>query len=123
MAGANHSLTICQGATLDETATIQDDIGNPFDLTGFTGRMQIRNLFADETSSTALATAAVTISSPPTLGQVNYQLTATQTQAITLESGVWDLEIESDGTQAEYPSGYVLRLLQGTWILDKEATR
>jgi len=84
-----------QGATLTETFQLLDADGNPIDLTGYSGRMEVRNLTREQTGSVVIVTASVTVSVPAT-GTYKYTVTPTQSagvSSITYQSLVSDIEL------------------------------
>lgn len=96
-------------------ATVPPTAGLAHDLTGCTARMQIRQFI-----STVVLVSATTENGCIVLGGVNGRvditLSATLTMALTLPAAVYDLEIA-------YPSGVVLRILQGATTNDPNVTR
>ena len=52
MAAGNYSFTIEQGATVDFEVQYTDANNLPIDLTGYSGRMQIKSGFANDTPVT-----------------------------------------------------------------------
>jgi hypothetical protein len=110
MSSGKYNLIIEQGATFSRTFTYKNSAGTAVDLTGYTAAAQIRSSFS------ATEKTDLTVSIPtPANGQIVVSLTATETAALTLESGVWDLELTYGAT--------VTRLLQGTYTLSKEVTK
>lgn len=92
------------------------DNGTPFDLTGYTARMQVR-------ATIAAASALIDLTSPSggivlggTAGTIAITITAAQTAALTISSGFYDLELIDAG-------GAVRRLLSGVVTVSKEVTR
>lgn len=110
-----YNFTCEQGATFSRTFTAYDADGDPINLTGFSGRMQVRRTVDASAVIISLTTANGRMSLGGATGVVTLTLTATETAAIT-ESGVYDLELVSAG-------GTVTRLLKGSFRLDKEVTR
>ena len=122
MAAGKYSFTIEQGATFTRTFKYKDADGNPFDLDGYTVRMQIR------TSHSSLApidtfdnggeggfdlTAAAGASEK---NIITLTISAAQTAAFTFDQALYDIELESGG-------GVVTRLLQGKIKLSREVTK
>ena len=112
---------ICkQGTTWEFYVTLEDEGGNPIDLTGYTGRGQIRK---DYTSENATASFTVSIDSPKD-GKVKILLDAETTSSI--EAGhsykdekskyVYDIEIEDSNK-------YVTRILEGIIMVSPEVTK
>lgn len=110
-----YNFTCEQGATFSRIFTAYDETGDPINLTGFTGRMQVRRTAKASAIIISLTTANGRMTLGGANGQVALSLTATETAAIT-ESGVYDLELVS-------ASGQVIRLLKGSFRLDEEVTR
>lgn len=88
-----------------------------FDLTNYTGRMQVRRVIDDASYLIELTTANTGILIEPgsTDGEIQIVMTSIQTAALT-SSGIYDLEIISG-------SGTVSRVIQGTFTLNLEVTR
>lgn len=106
------NLLIEQGATWTTTLTITDR-----DLTGCTARMQLRETYASPTPLLDLSTdpgGGITIDGPA--GTITITISATRTGALSVGSGVYDLELTS-------PDGTVERLLKGDVVVDAEVTR
>lgn len=128
---------ICQqGSTFDLQLTLQytnPDYSNgcggaevcpeflPWDLTGYTARMQVRKYVESATTIATLttenaATFRITLGDPtPTDGKISLFIRAEDTRNITT-SGVYDIEIIS-------PTNEVDRILQGEFVLSQEVTR
>ena len=91
------------------------DNGAPFDLTGYSARMQVR-------ATIASASALIDLTSPTgivlggTAGTIQVIITAAATAALAISEGVYDLEL-IDAASA------VRRLLEGTVTVAKEVTR
>lgn len=75
-----------------------------FDLTGYTGRCQIRSM--DNVSAPLIEEFTVAIT-PATDSLVNISLTDTETTAITAETGWYDLLLTTGTTDATYVRGPV----------------
>ena len=88
----------------------------PFDLTGYTARMQIRETLESTTTLEELTTSNGGITLGGTAGTITLLLTATETAALTFETAVYDLEIVSG-------AGVVTRLMHGKVVLVDEVTR
>ena len=109
-----------QGTTWSIDLTIQQSNGQPMDLTGYTGRCQIRS---SAISQTILASPAVTVTDAKN-GKLTISLTADETAAIpvngysysSVSQYVYDLELV-DGM------GRVMRLLNGYARISPEVTR
>ena len=113
---ARVDLTIYQGSDFNQVVTfLQTADGDPVDLTGLTGRMQIRETKASADTIMDLTTENGRLTFGGTNGVVTMTLTATETATI-LTDGVYDLEFVTSATSAG-------RWLEGLIILSKEVTR
>lgn len=113
MAGI-YPLTIDQGATLDKLITWTSDAGIPYDITGWTAKMQIRDSPGGTLLQT-LTTSDSTIVLGGAAGTIRLVLAAAVTSAWTWRTGVYDLELTN-------PSAAVTRLLQGPVTVSPEVT-
>lgn len=105
-----------QGASWDYTLTWQTG-GTPVNLSGYTGRMQVRDGY-DGGSAIVSLVSGTGVTLGGTAGTILLELTAAQTAAIdATPSGqyVYDLELVSGAT--------VTRLVEGTFIVSPEVTR
>ena len=127
MAAGNSSFTIEQGTTVNFEVQYTDSGSNPIDLTGYSGKMQIRSNFANDqpttyaTLSSSLAPDGTGLNfsgsagiNPPTSGSIGIYISAASSSAFTFTKAKYDLEITSGST--------VTRLLQGVVTLSKEVT-
>lgn len=112
MAAGTYNFTIEQGATFKrrltwsytDPATGQEE---PNNLTGFTVKMQIRDLPTDPNILLELSTENGKITVDAGVGQINLTLSALETSKITKwREGYYDIIVTS-------PLGEVTRLLQG----------
>ena len=112
---ARVDLKIYQGSDFLQVVTfLQTEEGTPVDLTGLTGRMQIR-----QTLTTSIIMDLTTDNGGLTFGGATGVVTMTMTAAQTatiLTDGVYDLEFVTSTTSAS-------RWLEGSVILSKEVTR
>ena len=128
MAAGNYSFIIEQGTTVNFEIQYTDSGSNPIDLTGYSGKMQIRSNFANDqpttyaTLSSSLAPDGTGLNfsgstgiKPPTSGSIGIFISAASSSAFNFTKAKYDLEITSGST--------VTRLLQGTITLSKEVTR
>jgi len=117
MAAGEHDITIEQGATFQMPITWTTGVvPTPVNLTGYTARMQVRKTYASTTAVLSLTTENGGITLGGALGTIDILASATQTAAIAIKSGVYDLELVSGG-------GIVTRLLQGAVEITPEVTR
>jgi hypothetical protein len=99
-----------QGTTysLDIPVTVTET-GEIYDMTSMTAAAKIRETHASTTSYAFTCTITVAT------GIINIAMTATETTAIAITSGVWDLELTSGTT--------VTRLAEGTVYISPEVTK
>ena len=113
---ARVDLKIYQGSDFSQVVTfLQTAGGTPVDLTGLTGRMQIRQNVISTDVIMDMTTANGRLTFGGATGVVTMTLTATETSTI-LTDGVYDLEFVTSATSAS-------RWLEGLVILSKEVTR
>lgn len=128
MAAGKYSFIIEQGSTLDFEIQYKDSSNNPVDLTGYSGKMQIRSNFADNSPSTYITlSSSLAVDGtglnfngssgllPLTSGSIGIYISAASSSAFTFDTGFYDLEITSGSV--------VTRLLEGKVKLSKEVTR
>jgi hypothetical protein len=77
--------------------------------------MQIRSNYESEEILASLVSPADIVLGG-SLGTILATISATATQSLTIQEGVYDLELQSTG-------GVVTRLLQGKAIISREVTR
>lgn len=106
-------LTIYQGATWNSQFQWFNDDATPIDLTGYTGRMQLRRVITDASPAFELTTAngRMTLDAQ---GRVNVTISATDTATLSGEY-VFDCEVISGAV--------VTRLVRGTITVISEVTR
>ncbi len=121
------NITIDQGATWEKSISWQDSNEDPYDLTLYTARMQIRKKYADQDKGLPLLSLT---DDPPSTGDAdgggivlddatpNIVITITDTETAALPRGeyFYDLELESD-------AGLVTKLLRGKVFVLGEVTR
>jgi hypothetical protein len=113
---AQVDLTIYQGSDFSQVITfLQTAGGDPVNLTGLTGRMQIRNVQSSPIVLMELTTSNGRLTLGGATGVVTMTLTAAETATI-LKGGVYDLEFVTSATSAA-------RWLEGRVILSYEVTR
>ena len=117
MAAAQVDLVIEQGSTFVQQFLWTNSAGQAADLTGYIGRMQIRQTQASTTTIANLTSANGGITTGGTAGTVTINISATDTAAMTFASAVYDLELVAPDTVT------VTRLVQGSVTLSKEVTR
>lgn len=108
-------ITFRQGATFELNVQARNADGTVKDLTGYTGKMQVRPTAESSTKYVDIpAVGSITINGP--LGQVAVVVPADITAAMTWTSGVYDLEVALNPAT-------VIRLAEGFASLSKEVTR
>jgi hypothetical protein len=105
------NLSIDQGATFSVTIGVTDTTGSPRDLTGYTGRAQLRRSYYTN-SNTAFS---VTIN--PIDGEVVLALTAANTTLLKSGRYVYDLELVNNSTLE------VERIVEGIITVYPEVTK
>lgn len=111
-----YDFTMYQGASFDRTFTWQ--VGDPataVNLTGYTGRMQVRASTAAPTTIIELTTSNGRMSLGGSAGTVAITVTAADTAALAPGQYVYDLELVNGST--------VTRLLEGRATISGEVTR
>lgn len=132
MAAGKYSFVIEQGATTNFEIQYKDSNNTPIDLTYYSGRLQIRSTYAQDsgeiyltlsssrnTDGTGLNFSGSNGTTPPTSGSIGIYIAACTSSALTFDEGVYDLEIYSGSGDCPY----TVRLLQGNVKLSKEVTR
>lgn len=119
MAAGKYNFIIEQGTTFTLELQYKDSNSVPVDLTGYTGRMQIRPTIGSPTSYLTLSSSiqpdGTGITFPtPVSGTINLYISAISSSQLTFDQGVYDLEIASGSA--------VTRLIQGNVQLSKEVT-
>lgn len=104
------NITIDQGTTFSTVISLTDDNGEPIDLTGYTGRSQMRKHYTSSNSQ------SFTVSLSNTSGVVSLSLTATQTANLTPGRYVYDVEVVSG-------ANIVSRIVEGIVTVTPEVTR
>jgi len=128
MPAGKYTLLIEQGATLKLDLAYKDSNNVPIDLTGYSGRMQIKDNYADSATTTYLTLSSsfnadgtgIHFSGsadalPPTSGTIGLVISAISSSALTFDTAYYDLEITSGSV--------VTRLLEGLVKISKEVTR
>jgi BppU N-terminal domain len=108
---ANYPLNVRIGDTETVTVTMQDNNGNPINITGRTYSAQIRS---KTTSTTPLATFSCSIVNAAQ-GIFACTLSATSSASLTAANAVWDLQ-ETNGV-------VITTLLAGEAVIDGDVTR
>jgi len=126
MAAGRYSFVIEQGATVDFEIQYKDSSNQPIDLSGYSGRMQIRSsvesgaVILALSSSLALDGTGLNLSGssgtrPLSSGSIGVYISAASSSALDFTTAVYDIELVSGSR--------VVRLLEGSVKLSKEVTR
>ena len=131
MAAGKYNFVIEQGATTDFEVQYTDSLGDPIDLTYYTGKLQIRSTYAQDSGElyltlssslnpdgTGLNFSGSNGSTPPTSGSIGIYIAACTSSALTFNEAKYDLEIYSGSGHCPY----TVRLLEGNVKLSKEVT-
>ena len=131
MAVGRYSFVIEQGATTNFEIQYKDTNNNPIDLSDYTGRLQIRSTYAQDSGElyltlsssrnpdgTGLNFSGSNGSTPPTSGSIGIYIAACTSSALTFNEAKYDLEIYSGSGHCPY----TVRLLEGNVKLSKEVT-
>lgn len=126
MAAGKYSFVIEQGSTVDFEIQYKDASNSPINLTGYSGKMQLRSSVdsADViiTLSSSLASDGTGLNfngsngtTPPSSGSIGIFISAASSSLFTFTNAVYDLEIVTGSR--------VTRILEGNVRLSKEVTR
>lgn len=116
MAAADYPILIEQGATYRLPLAWKTSAGAAVDLTGYTARMQVRRKVDADEALLNLTTENGGVALGGTAGTITVTASDTLTAALTVKSGVYDLELRD-------AAGVVTRLLQGCVTISLEVTR
>lgn len=132
MAAGRYSFVIEQGATTNFEIQYTDSSGNPVDLTYYTGRLQIRSTYAQDSGElfltlssslnsdgTGLNFSGSNGSTSPTSGSIGIYIAACTSSALIFNEAKYDLELYSGSGECPF----TIRLLEGNVKLSKEVTR
>lgn len=104
------NIIVDQGTTFSTTISLTDDNGDPIDLTGYSGRSQMRKHYTSSNSQ------SFSVSLSNTEGTVALSLTAAQTANLTAGRYVYDVEVVS-------AANVVSRIIEGIVTVTPEVTR
>lgn len=104
------NIYIDQGTTFSLSIGVNDQNGDPKDLTDYTAAAQMRRSYYTNTSIDFTAEVSL-----PLDGEVTISLTAAQTTAIKAGRYVYDIEIESEEE--------TVRVLEGIVVINPEVTK
>jgi hypothetical protein len=117
MLAGRYNIVCDQGSTFEREIELMDSDETPYNLSGYTARMQVRReVDSTGTPLIELTTENGRISLFGTLGIIALALTPTETSSLS-RGGYYDLEIVQTST------GKVFKVLRGEFRLEKEVTR
>ena len=117
MAAGYHHFIIEQGATFSQTLTLKDSSGTVINLTGYpSAEMDLRRTQDDSSEVISLTTANGRISLGGSAGTITLLISNTDTAALTVGDGVYDLELVDS-------SNKVLRIMEGTYSIRGNVSR
>lgn len=128
MAAGKYSFTLEQGSTLSLELLYKDSDGSPVNLSGYSGRMQIKSGFADNNPTTYLTLSSSLMSdgtglnlsgsagnNPLSSGSIGLYISAATSSLLTFDTAYYDILLTT-GTA-------VTRILEGQIKLAKAVTR
>lgn len=120
MSAANKSILIEKGARFSQRLKWRDSKKKPISLSGYEGRMHIRSSVDSPDIEVELSTGngRVLIEPDSETGVIELYIGATVTEAITISTGVYDLEIFSTTNPDD-----VIRIMEGEVEVKPEVTR
>lgn len=126
MAAGKWNFTIEQGTTVDFSIQYKDKDLNPINLTGYSGKMQIRSNYADNNPTTYLTLSSSRAADGTGLnftgaatGSIGIFIAACSSSALNFSTARYDLEIYSGSVGCPITT----RILEGQVNLSKETTR
>lgn len=128
MASGRYSFSIEQGSTLNFELQYKNATGSAINLSGYSGKMQIKSNYADnsptiyltlssslQADGTGLNFSGSNGSTPTASGSIGIFISAATSSLLTFDTALYDLEIAS--------GSIVTRILEGQVKLSKEVTR
>lgn len=116
MVAGKYDIICEQGATFVRSLVWQDENETPLDLTGFSGRMHVRQTVQSQNILISLTTDNGGIQITPGTGEIRLYMPAGQMDALPARRAVYDLELIS-------PGGVVTRLIEGSFTIVPQVTR
>jgi tRNA threonylcarbamoyladenosine modification (KEOPS) complex Pcc1 subunit len=111
-----YNITCDQGATFSRSITWTDSARNPYNITGYTARMHVRETANASSTIVTLTTSNSRITLGGTAGTITLTIAATDTANLTPGLYVYDLELVSG-------AGVVSRIIEGNFKVKAEVTR
>ena len=129
MSAGRYSFTIEQGTTFQLELIYKDSNQTPINLTGYSGRMQIRPTVDSNTvyltlssslnaDGTGLNFSGSSGTNPPASGSIGIYIASCTSSLLNFTNAYYDLEIYSGSN-----CPYTVRLIEGQVQLSKEVTR
>ena len=129
MSAGRYSFTIEQGTTFQLELIYKDSNQTPINLTGYSGRMQIRPTVDSTTvyltlssslnaDGTGLNFRGSSGTNPPSSGSIGIYIASCTSSLLNFTNAYYDLEIYSGSN-----CPYTVRLIEGQVQLSKEVTR
>jgi hypothetical protein len=115
MALSTYDITADQGSDFSTVVTYTDDAGSPVNLTGCTGRMQIRR-FAGSPAANITLTNGSGVTLGGALGTITITVSAAALSQVLAGGYVYDVEIVDTSSK-------VLKVISGNFTLGAEVTR
>jgi hypothetical protein len=132
MAAGRYSFVIEQGATTNFEIQYKDSDNTPIDLTNYSGRLQIRSTYVQDSGElyltlssslnsdgTGLNFSGSNGSTSPTSGSIGIYIASCTSSLLTFSEAKYDLELYSGSGECPF----TIRLLEGNIKLSKEVTR
>lgn len=116
MAAGFHHFIIEQGATFQQTLTLKDSSDAVINLTGYTAEMDLRKNQDDSNEVITLTTSNSRITMGGVAGTIILTISATDSAALSVGDGVYDLEITDS-------NGKVDRIMEGTYSIRGNVSR
>ena len=129
MSAGRYSFTIEQGTTFQLELIYKDSNQTPINLTGYSGRMQLRPTVDSTTvyltlssslnaDGTGLNFSGSSGTNPPSSGSIGIYIASCTSSLLNFTNAYYDLEIYSGSN-----CPYTVRLIEGQVQLSKEVTR
>ena len=117
MAAGYHHFIIEQGATFRQILTLKDSSGTLINLTGYpSAEMDLRKNQDDSSEVITLTTGNSRITLGGSAGTINLEISATDTAALSVGDGVYDLELVDS-------SNKIQRIMEGTYSIRGNVSR
>ena len=116
MSAATRDLVIDKGEYYEHSFRWEDNNRQPYNLTGWTARMQCRKTFKSTSTILDLTTENGGLEITPLEGKITIIVTDTITEAITEAMGVYDLELIDTASKPK-------KFIRGTIKFPEEVTK